>query len=115
MRKVVRAIITKHRFPNAFIYLYFQLHHEGDHLSSVRFMIMPLARAFTETNEIFLFSQELPLSRCHFGLIINFPFWGLNLPALKDEGARMKGDGNRNLKAVFVMARLVRHIPGYGR
>ena len=82
MGKVMRAIVANHRFPNSVFRLYFQLHHKGDHLPFISLMIMPFSCTFTETNEIFLFSQELPLSRCHFGLIITFPFWGLNLPAL---------------------------------
>jgi len=62
MSKVVRTIITNHRFPNSVFRLYFQLHHKGNHLPFVSFVIMPLSCASTETNEIFLFSQELSLS-----------------------------------------------------
>jgi hypothetical protein len=59
MSKVVRAIITNHRFPNSFSDLYFQLHRKGDHVPSISFVIMSLPCVFTETNEIFFFSQEL--------------------------------------------------------
>ncbi len=62
MSKVVRAVITNHRLPNSFFHLYFQLHHKGDHLPFVSFVMVPLSRVITETNEIFLFSQELSLS-----------------------------------------------------
>ena len=59
MSKVVRAIITNHRFPSSFFELYFQLHHKGDHVPSISFVVMSLPCVFTETNEIFFFSQEL--------------------------------------------------------
>ncbi len=62
MSEVVRAIITNCWLPNPFLHLYFQLRHEGDHLPFVGFVIVPLSRVITETNEIFLFSQERALS-----------------------------------------------------
>jgi hypothetical protein len=50
-------------------------------LPYVSLVIMPLSRPSTEMNEIFLFSQELSLSCCHFYSIIPCPFLGLNLGA----------------------------------
>ena len=58
----MRAILTNHRIPHSLFYLYFQLQHKSDHVPFISFVIMPLSCAFPETNEIFLFSQELSLS-----------------------------------------------------
>ena len=51
MSKVVRAIITNYRFPNPFFDLYFELHHKGDHVPFISFVVMSLPCVFTETNE----------------------------------------------------------------
>ncbi len=111
MSEVVRAIITNHRFPNSFIHLYFQLHHKGDHLPFISFVIMPLSCAAAETNQIFLFSQELSLSRRHFYPIIPWLSLGLNKPVramMRDEGFCVGGPSGHHLgNAAYIHFRLL--------
>jgi hypothetical protein len=66
MSEVVSAVIANYRLPNSFFRLYFQLYHESYDLAFVSFVIMPLSCVITETNEIFLFGQELSLSSVLF-------------------------------------------------
>ena len=52
MGKVVRAIITNHRFPHSIFHLYFQLHHKSDHLPFISFVVMQLGLVLGKTTAI---------------------------------------------------------------